>query len=327
MKKTLSVLTLVVLCMGAPSLTWAATVYVDDFEGYADTAALEATWTDSVGAPVQSLSTSEYYDGSQSMEFEYTLNMAPWANYVEMEYGTPQDWSPAQSDNLSLWYKGDPGNSAETLSFRLWDSSENPIGASILFNASTTDSWTQWQIDLSSYTEGNGLSDVKKVQIGLEPDSYGTGTVFFDLITVDSPTAVSLISFEALPVGGDIRLAWETASETDNAGFHIHRSDTEDGPYARITETIIPAEGGATWGASYAWVDEDVFPGKTYYYKLEDIDNSGNNTMHGPESATAPFPCGTVPRTDGSPWASVMYLLPLLAIFVLRERIRGETIE
>ena len=35
---------------------------------------------------------------------------------------------------------------------------------------------------------------------------------------------------------------------------------------------LIPAKGSATQGASYEFVDKNVKNGRTYYYKLEDID-------------------------------------------------------
>ncbi|PXF58511.1 MAG: hypothetical protein C4B58_06535 [Deltaproteobacteria bacterium] len=81
-------------------------------------------------------------------------------------------------------------------------------------------------------------------------------------------------------------LTWETASEIDNAGFHLWRTETEDAEYNRITDYLIPAEGGPTQGAEYSYEDFDVVSGLTYYYQLEDIDYSGISTFHGPVSAT-----------------------------------------
>lgn len=120
-----------------------------------------------------------------------------------------------------------------------------------------------------------------------------------------------------------IRVEWETAAEIDNAGFHVWRSEAEDGSYSRLTDTIIPAEGGATWGARYNYEDEVTYPGRTYFYKLQDIDFQGHTMMHGPVWATAPSFCGTLPNADDSPWGSVMYLLPLVAILLLRGRNRA----
>ena len=85
-------------------------------------------------------------------------------------------------------------------------------------------------------------------------------------------------------------LSWETGSETDNAGFHIHRSLRLRGDYAQITSGLIPAEGSPSEGAKYAYVDREVEPGTSYFYKLEDVDNSGAGTLHGPVSARTATP-------------------------------------
>ena len=54
----------------------------------------------------------------------------------------------------------------------------------------------------------------------------------------------------------------------------------------KINNSLIPAEGSPTQGASYEFADKDVKNRKTYWYKLEDIDLSGNSTFHGPVNAT-----------------------------------------
>jgi hypothetical protein len=53
----------------------------------------------------------------------------------------------------------------------------------------------------------------------------------------------------------------------------------------KINDTLIPAQGTPTQGATYQYVDDDVKNRTTYFYKLEDIDLSGKSTMHGPVSA------------------------------------------
>jgi len=95
-------------------------------------------------------------------------------------------------------------------------------------------------------------------------------------------TLIELTSFSAEALPGAIRLAWETESEIDNEGFHLWRADDADGEYVRVTETLIQAEGGPIQGASYAWEDEAVEPGRTYFYKLEAVDIYGESTLHGP---------------------------------------------
>ena len=102
------------------------------------------------------------------------------------------------------------------------------------------------------------------------------------LLVSGSPTLVELTSFIGQGFKDHTLLTWETSSEIDNAGFHLWRSETRNGSYARITQTLIPAEAGATWGATYSYTDTDVSPPQAWYYKLEDISNGGSSTFHGP---------------------------------------------
>ncbi|MBN1920288.1 MAG: ExeM/NucH family extracellular endonuclease [Anaerolineae bacterium] len=104
----------------------------------------------------------------------------------------------------------------------------------------------------------------------------------------NQPTAVFLTSFAAAPQGESILLAWETAAELQNLGFNLYRAESAAGPWTKLNPTLIPAQNpGATFGASYEWLDTGVTLDTTYFYRLEDIDVNGASTFHGPVSATA----------------------------------------
>lgn len=104
--------------------------------------------------------------------------------------------------------------------------------------------------------------------------------------TNDGMPLVTLRKLQTIARNAEVSLIWETGSETDSTGFHIFRSVTKDGAYSRINDSLITAQGSPTQGASYEFVDNKVKNGTTYYYKLQDIDNQGNETDHGPVSAT-----------------------------------------
>jgi hypothetical protein len=99
-------------------------------------------------------------------------------------------------------------------------------------------------------------------------------------------TLITLASFTARPGNYQVTLKWQTASEIDNAGFNIYRSDSKDGDYEQINDSLIAAEGSATEGAVYELVDEDVGNRTKYWYILEDVDLNGVSTVHGPVSTT-----------------------------------------
>jgi hypothetical protein len=140
------------------------------------------------------------------------------------------------------------------------------------------------------WTLGDSQSDVYQVFAQFRDAAGNESFVVFDDILLLEPTAVTLISFTGQGGSDHVTLAWETASELDNEGFNIWRSEATDGEYGKINASLIPAQGNADTGASYEYVDGDVVKGVTYYYKLEDVDIHGVSTFHGPVSATpGPF--------------------------------------
>ena len=120
--------------------------------------------------------------------------------------------------------------------------------------------------------------------------------VFFLLPPNYSPassTNIELSEFYAVFGDSQVTLFWKTETELNNAGFNIFRSETENDGYAQINDSLIPAEGTSQQGALYEFVDAAVQNGKTYYYKLEDLDLGGNPTMHGPVIANVPVSTST----------------------------------
>jgi hypothetical protein len=121
------------------------------------------------------------------------------------------------------------------------------------------------------------------------------------------PTAVELVFLQATGSDQAVTLRWETASEIDNLGFHVHRALSPEGPYERITDRLIPGRGSSPEGARYRWVDSALENGTEYFYKLEDVETTGATEVHGPVSAT-PSATSELPGTNlityGSPEAT-----------------------
>ena len=94
-------------------------------------------------------------------------------------------------------------------------------------------------------------------------------------------TAIELISFTAeAAADGTVTLAWETATELDNAGFNLYRARVRGGSHVKINAALIPAQGDAVSGASYRFVDAPGYG--NFSYMLEDLDDFGVSTLHGP---------------------------------------------
>ncbi len=83
---------------------------------------------------------------------------------------------------------------------------------------------------------------------------------------------VELISFRAAALEKKVRLEWVTATEQDNAGFTVQRST--DGTSWRPIGWV-DGNGAATAEQRYDFLDEQVAPATTYYYRLEQRDFDG----------------------------------------------------
>ena len=97
----------------------------------------------------------------------------------------------------------------------------------------------------------------------------------------DQPTAVNMSALKATPANKEVKLNWKTESEMDIAGFNVWRAEG----FKKVNEALIPAEGSPLMGADYDFFDRWAMNGKLYYYLVEDMDNEGISTFHGPVKA------------------------------------------
>ena len=87
------------------------------------------------------------------------------------------------------------------------------------------------------------------------------------------PLPVELTSFSASFISGDVHMKWTTATELNNRGFEIQRSDGED----FVTIGFVKGSGTTTEPHSYSFVDAKVETG-VYSYRLKQIDLNGEFT-------------------------------------------------
>jgi hypothetical protein len=177
---------------------------VDDFEGYTDNdAAGEAIWQSWMdgfgvagnGAQVGYLvppycEQTIVHGGSQSMPFLYINEAGVTNSEVSLALSTtdgPRDWTQAGVAELSLWFRGGPGNAREPLYVAL----SNSTGAAAVVahgdsSAVASRSWTEWRIPLQAFADqGINLANVNMFAIGLGTKagvatSGGSGTVYID---------------------------------------------------------------------------------------------------------------------------------------------------
>lgn len=115
----------------------------------------------------------------------------------------------------------------------------------------------------------------------------------------------ALLLFFQLFKSPQVKIAWDTATEQNTAGFYIYRSTAVDGEYDRVTDELIPSQGSAVSGADYAFVDESVKSGETYYYVLEEIEYDTTTNRYTDDIISRYVPLIEV-------WAVVLIALALL---------------
>jgi len=70
-------------------------------------------------------------------------------------------------------------------------------------------------------------------------------------------------------------LTWTTESELENAGFYILRSETRNGPFKVVTQTMIQGAGTTGERNKYTWTDNAIKPDTRYYYRIVDVSFAG----------------------------------------------------
>ncbi|HUU17307.1 MAG TPA: carbohydrate binding domain-containing protein [Sedimentisphaerales bacterium] len=198
-----------------PGILWSFTtanfLVVDDFEDYdSGDNQIWYTWKDGLGygtpgtdpyspgngtgSAVGDESTASFteetivHGGNQSMPFWYDNSILKYSE-VDNTLTYPRDWTEDGVTTLTIWFRGDSANAAETLYVALNGSAvvnhDNP-------DAAQTASWTQWNIDLQAFADqGVNLANVNLITLGLgnrnNPAAGGAGTMYFDDIRLYAP--------------------------------------------------------------------------------------------------------------------------------------------
>ena len=124
--------------------------------------------------------------------------------------------------------------------------------------------------DIKPLAPGIYYWSVQSVDHGFAGSAFA-GEQVFEL--VDPVLPVELTHFDAVLLDGGVQLRWETAGETNNAGFEIERA-VDDGPFERLT--FVEGRGTTTDAHSYRYEDLLIPFGATRVrYRLRQIDFDG----------------------------------------------------
>jgi hypothetical protein len=98
---------------------------------------------------------------------------------------------------------------------------------------------------------------------------------------------VELAAFAARQTGdGMVRLAWQTAAETDNAGFEVQRRSEEGKGWRQIGYVASTAAGGTTTVAQSYGYTVDNLPAGPHRFRLKQVDLNGQTTLTDPIRVT-----------------------------------------
>jgi hypothetical protein len=165
-----------------------------DGVGYASHPTLPPYAGNGTGSMVGDENTPSYteetivHGGKQSMPVFYDNSILRYSE-VEKTLSYPRDWTENGVSTLTIWFRGDSANAAETLYVALNGSAvvnhDNP-------NAAQTGRWTAWNIDLQAFADqGVNLANVNTIALGLgnrnNPVAGGSGTMYFDDIRLYPP--------------------------------------------------------------------------------------------------------------------------------------------
>lgn len=117
-----------------------------------------------------------------------------------------------------------------------------------------------------------------------------------------------------------ILIEWSTASELDTVGFNLYRSDSPDGPFEMINASLVPSSEDPMTGGEYQYEDRSVVPGKTYYYRLEDVEMNGGASQHGPIEVKA--------ESEGKPMifsGVILVFISILGMIMLKSPQKKQT--
>ncbi len=186
------------------SFTTANFLIVDDFESYNDlnpddpeSNRIFNAWIDGYGIPTNGAlvgydsppfaEQTIVHSGNQSMPVFYDNSVGYSEATLTLTY--PRDWTENGVNKLTIWFRGNSDNAAETLYVAL---NGNAIVSNDNPDAAQVTTWTEWTIDLQAFADqGVNLTNVNTISLGLgnknNPVAGGSGTMYFDDIRLYAP--------------------------------------------------------------------------------------------------------------------------------------------
>ena len=132
--------------------------------------------------------------------------------------------------------------------------------------------------------DGCPIRDIEGTQRGNPPDIGA----YENIADGDQSLPVELINLSAKYDEGCVIISWITASETNILGFELYKKDYLHEEYILLSSykwnKNLASSGNSTSIKKYRFIDNQVENGKTYFYRLIQVDISGKKTEFEPVS-------------------------------------------
>ncbi len=201
-------------------------------------------------------------------------------------YGTFVDISAPGDEIMSTYH--DPNDDAnDKVAFLSGTSMATPATASVAALVwSHNNALTATEVEQTLYNTADDIESIAGNAAYIGKLGAGRVNAFAAVQSADQALPVELSSFTASAANGVVTLNWKTASEIDNIGFAVYRSDSENGSYEKLADyndyNSLRGLGTSSTGKDYSYTDRNVSESQSYWYLLKDIDNNGISTDHGP---------------------------------------------
>jgi hypothetical protein len=236
---------------------------VDGFEDYNDYSPDEiySTWLDGYETPTNGSQVGHLnppfaepgivHSGSQSMPLHYdnsttAIYSEATANIADLAIG--EDWTKHGIKTLSLWFRGDTNNSADSMYVKI-DNTKVVYGGEA--DDITQTVWQPWNIELADH--GVNLINVKQIIIGLERSGPvgGKGVVYFDdirlypysreLLTPVEPSQADLVGHWTFDEGSGTIASDQSGQSNDGTfqGSPRHVPGKINGAHCSLMATTI----------------------------------------------------------------------------------------
>ncbi|WP_295104057.1 T9SS type A sorting domain-containing protein, partial [uncultured Candidatus Kuenenia sp.] len=196
-------------------------------------------------------------------------------------------WSPSFTGVSLIRSNAIPlvNNTASTFSFNFFlDYYAAPSGTvtvGITYDGGTTEEVLYQVVDPTanvgptliegSFTTPATGSENAQLQISYNGYTFNIDYIYWDNLCVKQVIPVELTSFTAKSDNNTVTLNWTTATELNNSGFQIERSN--GGEYQSVG--FVAGHGTSTSTNNYVYLDQNVEAG-TYTYRLKQIDLDGS---------------------------------------------------